>query len=399
MHAWWNKLLAVLTRLDLSFLWDWPHWGHLGAGLCLLLMGGVLGYVLARRRRNGLGAPDVLAALERVVRGDRVGAFKILQEAADSPDAPAEVYLALASLLRAMGHASRSAHIHRALTLRADLDDVLRTRAVIGLAADFLTLGQSERAEQLLSELPRKLRRQDALLALRRNAAIRAGDWKEALAAGGLLARRSGQGSEAVSDIYGRMADAALARQDDSEAISSFKRALSNDAGNVHAAEGLARLYLAEEKYYRARRLLERAIDQAPDAAPRLLPMLRVAVRSRDRYRSYLQGLVEEGVASPWADLELAELAYAEEEIDDAHVILADLMEVYPQSIDVREAYLNLLIAIADERTIFAEMDRFMALSGEVIERFRCSGCGHRSPASFVACAACGAYGTVTYCC
>lgn len=397
MNLVWQKLLVTWANVPWDRVIGWPGWSI--AALVSVAVAGVLWLAWRRAASRGThyGAADVLTALERVLRGDKAGAFDVLDSASKDPQAPAEVYLAMASLLRTLGHPDRSVHVHRAVLLRDDLDKALKTRAAIGLASDYLALGRSDMAETMIKELPRSLRKQDALLALQRTAAIRAGDWKEALSAGGTLARRTRDGGAGVSAIYSRMAISAIGDGDDKQAIANFKRALSSDRTNVHATEGLARLYLGADKRVRARRLLERAVEEVPDAAPRLLPLLRVAMRNRSRYRDHLEKLVEKNVASPWVDLELAELAYADDEIDVAHEILADLVALYPRSIDVREAYLNLLIAVADERTIFAEMDRFMALAGEEVRRFRCGACGHASAVSFTSCPSCSAHGSVHY--
>ena len=390
-----REMVEALRRVELEALVSWPYWGQVGLCAAVLACGLYLGWRLGRRNRVELGPGEVLLALERVARRDFDGAFRVLEDATYSADAPPEIYLALASVLRGMGHVERSAQLHRALTLRPSLEKVMETRAVIGLAGDYLTLGRSEEAEALLGKLPSNVRRQNALLALRRNAALRARDWKEALAAGGLLARS--KGGDGVSEIYGRMAEDALSRGDESEATRNFKRALSESKTNVHASEGLARIYLESEKFRRARQLIEGALEVNGNVAPRLLPLMRVAVRSRDKYRDFLIDLIEAGNASPWAELELAEVAYSEEDFDEAGEILSELVERFPRSLDVREAYLNLLTAIADERTIFTEMDRFVALSKEELLRFRCGGCDHTTAFTFVTCPQCGSHGTVQY--
>ncbi len=397
MREAWEQAVRIWAGLPWDAILGWQGWPP--AAAVAVAAAGILWLLWRRAASRGThyGSADVLTALERVLRGDRAGAFDVLDGATRTTDAPPEVYLAMAALLRTLGHPERSVQVHHAVMLRPDLDKALRTRAAVGLASDYLSLGRADQAEALIKELPRSLRKQDALLALQRTAAIRAGDWKEALSAGGTLARRARDGGAGVSAIYSRMAVAAIEQGDERQAVSNFKRALSGDRANVHATEGLARLYLGADKRVRARRLLERAIDEVPDAAPRLLPLLRVAMRSRARYRDYLEKLVERNVASPWVDLELAELAYADDEMDHAHEILSDLVSLYPRSIDVREAYLNLLIAVADERTIFAEMDRFMALAGEEVQRFQCGACGQRSAASFTSCPSCSAHGSVTY--
>ena len=393
----WLRAVALWERVPWEAVLAWHGW-PVAAAVSVAMVGAL--WILWRRaasRGTMYGAADVLTALDRVLRGDRAGAFEVLDTASRDAHAPAEVFLAMGALLRSLGHPDRSVHVHRAVLLREDLDKALKTRAAVGLASDYLTLGRPELAEAMIKELPRGLRRQDALLALQRTAAIRAGDWKQALSAGGTLARRTRDGGAGVSAIYSRMAVAALEGSDERQAITNFKRALSTDRSNVHATEGLARLYLGADKRLRARRLLERAIEEVPDAAPRLLPLLRVAMRSRTRYRDYLEKLVERHVGSPWVDLELAELAYADDEMDHAHEILSDLVALYPRSIDVREAYLNLLIAVSDERTIFGEMDKFMALAGEEVRRFRCTSCGHTSATSFTSCPSCSAHGSVHY--
>jgi len=393
--------LVAWTLSWIAALSTWPPAGELALGLVVVLVSAafvgvyLLGRRSGQRQRLDLGAEDVLTALERVVRGDTGGALELLQSSAQRADAPPELYLAMASLLRAMGHVERSAQLHLAVTQRPRLSAVLATRASIGLAADYLSLGKSRAAEELLARLPRKVRRQEALVALRRNAAIRAGDWKEALSASGLLARS--RGAEAASEVYSHMAHAALARGEADEATGHFKRALRKESNNLHAREGLARIYIAGGKLFRARRLIAAGLEQCPDAAPRLLPLMRMALTRRDRYRTWLDELADKGVASPWVDLELAEIAYNEDDVEAALAILTDLVGLYPASIDVHEAYLNILIATADDHTVFAEVDRFMALAGALVRRFACDHCGADSPATFVKCPACGQTGTVRY--
>lgn len=394
-----SSLVELLATTAALATWPWAP-ELVTATLVLLAVAFLaatffLGRRSARRQDLDLGAEDVLTALERVVRGDRAGAMEVLQRSAQRPDAPAELYLAMASLLRAQGHVERSAQLHLAVTQRPQLSAVLATRAAIGLAADYLSLGRSRAAEELLARLPRKVRRQEALQALRRNAALRAGDWKEALSASGLLAR--GRGAEAASEVYSHMAHAALARGEIGEATGHYKRALRKDEDNLHAREGLARIYLAEGKLFRARRLIAAGVEQCPDAAPRFLPLMRLALTQRERYRRYLDDLADKGIGSPWVDLELAEIAYAEDNVVEALDILSDLVALYPESIDVREAYLNILIASADDHTVFAEVDRFMALAGARVPRFECEHCRADSAATFVKCASCGRTGTVRY--
>ncbi len=386
-----------MRGLDLAMLVEWPGWPWVGLGAAALAVGLLAGIWLGRRGRPDLGPAEVLMALERVVRRDFEGAYRLLEDATWSADAPPEIYLALASLLRATGQTERSAQVHKALTLRPGLDRIMATRAVIGLAGDCLTLGRSAEAEALLASLPDNVRKQEALLALRRNAAIRAGDWKEALATGGLLSKQTGKGGEGASEIYGRMASSALGRGDQAEAVRNFKRALSANRANVYASEGLARIYVEQNKLYRARLLMERALEGNGHIAPRLFPLMRAALRSPSKYHQFIEKLVERGRASPWAELELAELAYGAEDFDEAAAILSDLVERYPHALDVREAYLNLLVAVSDERVIFAEVDRFVALAKASMARFVCGSCAHAAPFTFVTCPRCGAHGTVHY--
>lgn len=390
-----DRLASMWTGLPLERALDWPYWSESGAAV-MVFMAGVIFGALWLRRRGAAPSAEILTAMERVVRGDNSGAFKLLSAATRSPDTPPEVYLALASLLRTMGYPDRSATIHRAILQRADLPKALKARASLGLASDYLTLGRSDEAEAVLAKLPRSLRRQEALLALRRSAALRSEDWKEALEAGHLLAKYE-HDHEGVSDIYCHMATAALRRGDDDEAATNYRRALRKDGDNVDARQGLARIYVAQGKTFRGRRHIVRALELNEDLAPRLLPLMHVALGSRDKYRDYLEDLFEEDTASPWVGLELAEIAYGDDELEEALGILASLAETYPRSLDVREAYLNLLIAAADDRTIFNEVDRFMALAGEEVHRFRCTRCQYTSAATFVRCPQCGTGGTVEY--
>jgi lipopolysaccharide biosynthesis regulator YciM len=128
-----------------------------------------------------------------------------------------------------------------------------------------------------------------------------------------------------------------------------------------------------------------------------VLPLLRASVGTPQRFDRELEKLHRAGLASPWVELEMAESAYSREELEQARQLLDALVRRHPRSLHVREAHLNLLIATADERTIFAEVDRFTALALESAPGFVCGACGHRQASSFTACPRCQETGSVRY--
>jgi lipopolysaccharide assembly protein B len=384
-------LLVLLGFLVIFFFGTW-------VGLALMR-----GRVAREARRAvELREDQVLDALDHVLRGEPDQAYEILSELAKEGDAPVSVYFALASLLRAQNRVDRTAQVYRTILARPSLTREAGEKARIGLAQALVALGRGEEAKRLIDALPRRVRSEVGLLALEGEAALQRGDWDGALSAGQALAKAEGGNGEARADVYNQVAEQAAGRGDAEAAFRGFKKALKVDPASVRAQYGLARLYQLEGKTAKARRQLVSTIQSNPSLFPVLLPELRRLLRAEGgdeetRFRELLIELGDHEGVGLWVGLERADRLFAGDRLDEAQGMLEGLVETYPRSVEVHEAYLNLLLELEDQKGLQREIERFIDLAAEEIRRFRCQRCGFLSAAAFLECPSCRTVGAVQY--
>ena len=371
-------------------------------GALIFLIGIAVGILNAQESLNSKSSDaegDLLLSLERVLRGDIDSAFELLASRARGRDAPPTLYFALAALLRRKGFTERSAQIHRILATREGLSRELALRARIGLAADYLNLGRVEDAEKLIKELPRKIRKQEGLLILRQRAALEAGDLEEALEATELQARNDDkQGAIAMSQIYSRIGEEAYENGQFSAAIRAFRKALRRDPTSIRARQGLVRVHLSSGKASKARKHLYRILEQNPSTAPIVLPQLFSAMGyDAHRYSKLLNELMEDEEAAIWAALEQADLLYEENDIAGTFKMLRELLENFPNSFEVHDAFLNFLVETNQEDEAIRHLDLLLGFCAQEIKQFRCERCGYFSNHAFLECPNCLVYGRASY--
>jgi lipopolysaccharide biosynthesis regulator YciM len=373
-------------------------------GLCLAL--GLVGGVLWMRRRAGQRERTLnealLGALERALRGEAKEAFDLLSREAARADASPALYFALAAALRRLEMNERSAMIHRGLLARSGLKRAERIRAQLGLAADYLHLGRASLAESLLRELPRSVRRHPSLLAVRKQAALQAGDWKEAIESTSLLLRAKHGKSSELAEIYARMGQEALESADERGAAKSFRRALRQDAENLRARYGLAELLLRQNKGTQARKQFLAMLSHHPALVPVLLPRIRASLdlnqaRERERYVKLLENLGSVEQAAVWVGLEQAEILFAAGKLEPTRELLERLEREHPQVFEVRESLINFLIETHADEDLLKYCSTLLAFASRGIQRFRCRSCGYTAATSFLDCPVCHRFAQLEY--
>ncbi len=370
--------------------------------LLALTLVAVFRMMRTQKRLSALDTPieRLAEAVVRLTEGDRDGAFDLMTEMAKSRNAPAGLYVALAALLRQKGHLDRSAHVLRNLLARPNLPEEQVVRTKRALATDLMALGQPDEANALVESLPRKVRKDVTSLELKREAAVRKGDYREALGVSGTLAKaRDGDGE---TDMYARIAEEAAARGDEEAAAKGFQRALGVNPGSVRALYGMAQHYLREGRTGKARRYMIGALEANAALAPLLLPQIRSTMESGrgdpdTQYSELIGDLEKRPELALWVGLEEADHLYESGHMESCRALLERLLEQYPRSIEAYESYLSLLIEVDDDKALRRAVERLVDLAAEEIRRFRCGSCGFVSAKPFMRCNSCGDVGALVY--
>lgn len=342
---------------------------------------------------------EVSQAFEKLLEGDPDAAFQQLSAAVKQSDAPPEVYFVLAGFLRQRGKADRSAHVLRTILAREDVHPNLAIKAKIELAGDLTRIGKLDDAQALIESLPKKQRKGLDLLALRSEAARQRGDYRSAMGMTKTLAK-SDELEESPAERIAQLAEEAAGKGNLDAAAKGFHDALKADSGNIRAHLGLGDLAMLEDKPGRARRHLAAAVEANPALAPRLLGRLRKTFGDDSddtRYAKALAGLETEGELALWVGLERVDILYAEEDLEACRSLLEALLVAHPRSLEVHEAYINLLVALDDNSTLQAHLDTFIDVVAEEMQRFCCEVCGYLGAKSFLECPRCEAVGSARY--
>lgn len=369
-------------------------------GLMAGMAVGVVTRSAIHKRHERAQSDNILQALERVLRGEPREAFELLRREASEPEASPALFFALAAVLRRLEMTERSAQIHRSLLARRKMTRPDKIRAQLGLAVDYLHLGQAKQAEDLIKQLPRAVRKHPNLLTVRRSTAMAAKDWKEALESTALMVRHGKDDKEALAEVYARMGDEALVEGDTRRAQRSFKRALKRSKENLRARKGLSDLFLRSGKRKQARKQLQRVVEANPALAAHLLPVIRRTSVSRtdeERYIKFLRKLAQNEEAALWVGLEEAELLFASHNNEACRALLEKLLERYPRAVEVHELYFNFLLQNSLDSDALRHLDTYLDLTLTEIKRYRCGHCGYIDSKVFLSCPNCATFGAVSY--
>ena len=131
-------------------MFDWTTI-YIVAAVVVLTALAVAVAVPAQKRLKTAGSGDpYVEGLKALVRGDKAGAFRLLQQSVRSGKAPVDAYVRLGELLRENGDAEKALQIHRSLTVKTDLGRQQKIELFMNIALDYSKLGHSEQAVKVL---------------------------------------------------------------------------------------------------------------------------------------------------------------------------------------------------------------------------------------------------------
>ncbi len=302
-----------------------------------LLLGGVVAWLLLRRRPDPVAEDEYAQALERWLAGDLEEARALLQRIVQRHPQAYEPFLQLGNLLRALDDPGRAAALHRGLSLRRDLTVSQRLTVQLALAEDLVAAGQWQEAASVLEQLRSLRGRSERYWILLFRQRVGAGEeegaarvLQEAAARGPREHQQTFRRRHALFQMdralrAARAGDAGLARRlvrpfrDDAdvrpwalyaealaaEQMGDHEKAVAAATTGMHDAPAWSDLYLpilqsallATGRYERVVPILESA-SRAPDAPPSLW-IAQAMLHEKVGQRELAVRLLEEKAADP----------------------------------------------------------------------------------------------------
>ncbi len=310
-----------------------------------------------------------------------------------------ETHLALGNLFRRRGEVERAIRVHQHLVARPNLDDSMKTIALLELGEDYMRAGLLDRAETLFSDLvamgahaPSALRHLVAIYQHER-------DWHKAIEHARQLEAMSGDSeAETIAHYYCELAEQSRRHGALHETRDYMERAFESQPGSVRAHMLHGHLLAADGRLEDAVLAYEQACNCDVEFVPEILPHLLQAyagLGQDDRAEAFLRGLLDryQGISPVLA----LERLIQRREGDDAAV--AFLTAQLRQRPSVRG--LTHLIEATASRAGEAERNNFLILrdltrklmQGRAI--YRCSRCGFGAKAHHWQCPSCKSWGSV----
>ncbi len=158
----------------------------------------------------------------------------------------ADMHFALGNLFRRRGEIERAIRVHQNLLARPDLPLEQRTQAQYELGMDYLKAGLLDRAEETFNGLvdsSYSVQARRALLEIYQ----REKEWSRAIdAATGLQSSGAGARQKEIAQFYCELAQDALVRNDNADALALLYKALHADRNSVRATMLLGDALLAQ---------------------------------------------------------------------------------------------------------------------------------------------------------
>lgn len=311
-----------------------------------------------------------------------------------------ETHLALGNLFRQRGEVDRAIRIHQNLIARPSLTAEQKHLAMLQLAKDFTAAGLIDRSEeiylQLVAEPEYKITALQQLLAIYQQTK----DWQQAIKIAEQLKRA--QQPTAVKDIahfYCEMANEAHLEQQDKQAITYCKKALTVDPECVRASIGLADLYIARQDYKSAIKQLENVVTQDVDFVTEVLTRIELCFSQQKDPHAFLHWLDQAWSQGAGASvgLKLAEYLAESQGVEQGESLVAKQLQKNP----TMKGFYQLMVyhlELAEEGRAKTSLDSLRKLVREQLKispNFRCRKCGFATKSIYWQCPSCKSWGTV----
>ncbi|MGB8633747.1 MAG: lipopolysaccharide assembly protein LapB [Rhodanobacteraceae bacterium] len=363
------------------------------------------GWYLARRGRLSDGdrvnelSSSYFRGLNYLLNEQPDKAIEVFLELAELNRDTVETHLALGNLFRRRGEVERAIRVHQHLVARPNLNDPMKTIALLELGEDYMRAGLLDRAETLFSDLvamgahaPSALRHLIAIYQHER-------DWHKAIEHARKLESMSGEPeAETIAHYYCELAEQSRQHGAINETRDYMKHAFASHPDSVRAHLLDGHLLVAEDRLAEAALAYERACNCDVEFVPEILPYLLetyAGLGQDERAEAFLRELLDryQGISPVLA---LHRLIKRRDGEDAAVAFLTAQLRQRPS---VRG--LTTLIEATASRAGAAERNNFLILrdlTHKLMEgqaMYRCSRCGFGAKAHHWQCPSCKSWGSV----
>lgn len=311
-----------------------------------------------------------------------------------------DTHLALGNLFRSRGEVDRAIRIHQNLISRSGLTIDQKNIALQQLAKDYMASGFLDRAEKIFEQLVEEPDHREA--ALQQLVAIyqQTREWHKATHYAQLLVKLGRKRMRTnIAHFYCEMAMQDQAEGERQEAISHFKRALSEDPKCVRASIALGKLYLESEDYHHTIKYLTPVIEQDIDFISEVLPTLADCYHhlgQEDELLEFLRQCIA-SKAGVSAELMLAQLVAQHDGSAAAQELLTRQLVKNP----TMKGFFRLMdyhLINAEEGRAKDSLATLQKLVGEQLKvkpHYRCRKCGFSTHSMYWHCPSCKGWGTI----
>lgn len=322
--------------------------------------------------------------------------IELLQVDSDTID----THLALGNLFRSRGEVDRAIRIHQNLISRSGLTIDQKNIALQQLAKDYMASGFLDRAEKIFEQLVDEPDHREA--ALQQLVAIyqQTREWPKATHYAQLLVKLGRKRMRnSIAHFYCEMAMQAQGEGERQNAISNFKRALSEDPKCVRASISLGKLYLESEDYLHTIKYMTMVIEQDIDFISEVLPTLADCYHhlgQEDELLEFLRHCIT-SKAGVSAELMLAQLVAQH----DGSVAAQELLTRQLVKNPTMKGFFRLMdyhLMNAEEGRAKESLATLQKLVGEQLKvkpHFRCRKCGFSTHSMYWHCPSCKGWGTI----
>jgi lipopolysaccharide biosynthesis regulator YciM len=370
-----------------------------GIAFLLLVVGTLLGRYYAPDRRPLERAAEegksYVRGLVEVLDGRSDRAVAEIAEALKHNTKTVEAYFALGSLFRSRGEHERAVRVHQAILVRRDIDKATRLKVYHQLALDFRAAGFPRRAAKALEMVVTQDGKQAAALEELCKLYEETGEWERAALGQKRLGKLAGRDTRAVqAHLYAELAAGALEQQDLAAARKALKRALSADAGSVHALHVLGRYHATRENRAAAVAAWERGLRARPELAAFFVPLLEDALFALGKLEA-LDRLLDELRREQPGNVQLR-LAHArlDAKRNPARALaeLSAILDEAPGLIPAWREKARLQLERGDAEELRRGFEDLLALLARADRGYRCGSCGHTAAAHFWRCPSCASW-------
>ena len=304
----------------------------------------------------------------------------------------ADMHFALGNLFRRRGEIERAIRVHQNLLARPDLPLEQRTQAQYELGMDYLKAGLLDRAEESFNGLVESsyaVQARRALLEIYQ----REKEWSRAIdAASGLQSSGAGARQKEIAQFYCELAQDALVRNDNADALALLDKALHADRNSVRATMLLGDALLAQGDVEGALTVWKRVEQQSvPHVAL-------VAGRLMDGYRRV--GRPQEGVnllrsyLTEASSIDLIEVIFKAvvelDGVDAAHQLVVDELRRNPTLLGLDKLLeARLMDAPAHVWEELSMVKNLIHGYTAKLARYQCSHCGFKARQYYWQCPGC----------